>query len=124
MVHAQLCSECPWLRYWSPVQIFCYHRINSLRQNLYSLCYDLCVCSDLKQLTNYCTYTSKGELHPKTEWSTFGGVSTFTCSFTSVCPRLPAFTKVKTGILINILSIVYVIKLIIFKKIGHTWGWG
>ena len=28
-------SEWPWLRYWSPVQIFCYHRINSLRQNLY-----------------------------------------------------------------------------------------
>ena len=25
--------------------------------------------------------------------STFGGVSTFTCSFTSVCPRLQAFTN-------------------------------
>ena len=36
MVHAQLCSEWPLLRYWSPVQIFCYHRINSLRQNLCS----------------------------------------------------------------------------------------
>ena len=35
MVHAQLCSEWHWLPYWSPVQIFCYHRINSLRQNLY-----------------------------------------------------------------------------------------
>ena len=36
MVHAQLCSEWPWLRYWSHVQIFCYHQINSLRQNLYN----------------------------------------------------------------------------------------
>ena len=22
LVHAQLCSEGPWLRYWSPVQMF------------------------------------------------------------------------------------------------------
>ena len=40
MVQAQLCFEWPWLRYWSPVQIFCYHQINSLRQNLYSDLWD------------------------------------------------------------------------------------
>ena len=39
MVPAQLCSEWPWLRYWSPVQIFYYHRINSLRQKLYCRTY-------------------------------------------------------------------------------------
>ena len=35
MVQAQLCYEWHKLRYWSPVQIFCYHQINYLRQNLY-----------------------------------------------------------------------------------------
>ena len=35
IIHAQLCSEWPSLRYWSPVQIFCYQQINNLRQNLY-----------------------------------------------------------------------------------------
>ena len=35
MVHEQLCSEWPRLRYWSPVQFFCHHQINNLRQNLY-----------------------------------------------------------------------------------------
>ena len=42
-----------------------------------------------------CYFRSPGH-NRKPRMSTFGGVSMFTCSFTSVCPRLPAFANAHT----------------------------
>ena len=56
-----------WLLYWSPVQIFCYHRISSLRQNLYieSMLYAL-TQPERELLSNRYGTRTKQHMHDQT----------------------------------------------------------